>query len=565
MKFTRRQKGLFGIVFIACLILLSWIGLSKLYPESNTLRYLPDRIYRIIKIVFGGDPSSTSLEQEDVPWELILAKVFAIGILLFGAFKIIQKVFSEQYNLLVASFKNKHTVTIGISKKGRQLLHSLKDDQQEKAIVIERTAEHANINSVKKEGHLVLIGDAEEKNTLMEARIKRAKRLIVFLENEQAVIEIMETTQEIYRKCKPEQLLKCYIHLRNPRLIDLMKNAGLRFEQSNMEMHFFNIQKMVARAFFAKLPLIFRDKDWDIQQLKKVIFLGYGEYAKALMIQTLRIFHLHEDEKLEILIYSDQAERDRNNFKEQFPKADHVYPIQFKEFKGSYQELLQENQLQQDNQNTLFIVASDDDQSNLNHAIEILYKTKGFSSFPIFCLNTEGKGLRSLISQEEEMDRLYFFGNMEDTCHVEFITGEKQDILAQAIHDDYRKLLAGSSSESSSYTSDWLTLSEDAKDASRTQADHIIYKLLLTKRPLIDPKDEDLVFNAEELERLAIIEHNRWMAHRYMQGWDFANQRDDLLKLHPSLIAWEDLSESERQKDRDTIIRLKTLFAALKK
>jgi len=67
MKLTRKQKGLFGIAFIGCLIILSWIGLSKLHPESNTLRYLPDRIYRIIKIVFGGDPIGAALEQEDIP------------------------------------------------------------------------------------------------------------------------------------------------------------------------------------------------------------------------------------------------------------------------------------------------------------------------------------------------------------------------------------------------------------------------------------------------------------------------------------------------------------------
>lgn len=149
---------------------------------------------------------------------------------------------------------------------------------------------------------------------------------------------------------------------------------------------------------------------------------------------------------------------------------------------------------------------------------------------------------------------------MEDICNLEFITGNKLDKLAQGIHDDYRKLLSGASSESARYTSDWLTLSEDAKDASRAQADHIAYKFLLTQKEWPVNQPDAIVFSEDEVETLAIIEHNRWMAHRYINGWDYGEVRNDELKLHPSLIPWEILSESEKQKDRDTILRIKILL-----
>ncbi|WP_171017693.1 RyR domain-containing protein [Sphingobacterium daejeonense] len=149
---------------------------------------------------------------------------------------------------------------------------------------------------------------------------------------------------------------------------------------------------------------------------------------------------------------------------------------------------------------------------------------------------------------------------MEDICDLEFITGEKQDRLAQSIHDDYRKLLSGASSESSKYTSDWHTLTEDAKDANRAQADHIPYKFLMTGRNWPVHELQNIMFTDDEVEKLAIIEHNRWMAHRYINGWDFGEERNDDLKLHPSLIPWEILSESEKQKDRDTILLIKVLL-----
>src|SRR5690606_26588213 len=117
------------------------------------------------------------------------------------------------------------------------------------------------------------------------------------------------------------------------------------------------------------------------------------------------------------------------------------------------------------------------------------------------------------IRYSEESDRIIFFGQMEDICNLEFITGNKQDKLAQAIHDDYRKLLSGASSESAKYTSDWLTLSEDAKDASRAQADHIPYKFFLTfiEWPANNP--DGLTVSDDEVESFAFIVHYRWMAH----------------------------------------------------
>ncbi|WP_313515471.1 NAD-binding protein [Sphingobacterium sp.] len=559
MNLTRRQKGLLGIAFVCFLIILSWIGLSKFFPESNSLRYLPDRIYRIIKIVFGGDPSGSGLEAENVPWELILAKICAIGILLFGAYKIIQKVFSEQFNLLKASFKQNHVISVGISKKGRQLFQSLKEDYKQKGIAIEKETDHADINSVKKQGHLVIIGNAEEESTLLEAGIKRASSLIVFLENEQTVIEIIESVQDIYDRSKCQNDLLCFLHISNPRLIDLVKNTGIHLDNNQIQLRFFNIHKMLARQFFSQLPLDLQRDGKKLSDINKIVFLGYGDFAKAMMVQAMRIFHISVENDLKIAVYSEQAEKDRNYFNEQYPKANKIFPIEFHNFQETYNELISREELLEKGDETLFITAFDQDQTNLNSALELLDKAQN-SKFPIYVLNAEGKGLRKLIRYSEESDRIKFFGQMEDICNLEFITGNKLDRLAQAIHDDYRKLLSGASSESARYTSDWLTLSEDAKDASRAQADHIPYKFLLTHKEWPVNQPDATSFSEDEVETLAIIEHNRWMAHRYINGWDYGEVRNDELKLHPSLIPWEILSESEKQKDRDTILRIKILL-----
>lgn len=562
MKFTRKQKGLFGIAFIGCLIILSWIGLSKLHPESNTLRYLPDRIYRIIKIVFGGDPIGVALEPEDMPWELIVAKIFTTLILLYGGFKIIQKIFSEQYTLLRASFRKNHYIVVGASAKGRHLLHSLKTDKGQKGIVLERNSDHTNLASIKKQGHTVIVGNAEEGRTLLEAGIKRASHLMVFLESEQTVVEIIATVQRIYQKSGCQNPLKCYAHLRTPRLIDLVRNSGVQLTNGGIDLHFFNLHKMVARHFFERVLQDFRTSGVPLQTVKQVVMLGFGDFAKALILQTLRVFHVSAENSFKIDVYSEHSEQDRTLFTERYPKAANIFPVSFHDFKGTFSSLIDRQKLVQLDRQTLFIIVDDDDQTNFNLALELLNRTPGLS-FPIYTLNVAGKGLRSLIKGTRETARMTFFGGADETSTLEIITGEKQDALAQAIHDDYQRNIVGVSSESERYTSDWPALSEDAKDANRAQADHIPFKLALTNKAVKGTADRALQFSTSEIEALAIIEHNRWMAHRYLNGWDFGETRDDRLQLHPSMVPWEKLSEGEKQKDRDTILRIADLIVPI--
>jgi hypothetical protein len=52
---------------------------------------------------------------------------------------------------------------------------------------------------------------------------------------------------------------------------------------------------------------------------------------------------------------------------------------------------------------------------------------------------------------------------------------------------------------------------------------------------------------------MAEAEHRRWMAERILSGWRYGNPRDDAKKLHPSISPYAELSEPEKQKDRDTV------------
>lgn len=55
-------------------------------------------------------------------------------------------------------------------------------------------------------------------------------------------------------------------------------------------------------------------------------------------------------------------------------------------------------------------------------------------------------------------------------------------------------------------------------------------------------------------ERLAENTHDVWAKGRIDQGWQYGETRDDAKKLHPCLIPYGDLPESEKEYDRNTAL-----------
>ncbi len=58
----------------------------------------------------------------------------------------------------------------------------------------------------------------------------------------------------------------------------------------------------------------------------------------------------------------------------------------------------------------------------------------------------------------------------------------------------------------------------------------------------------------EILETLACNVHNQWMKGRLEAGWKLGSKRDDEKKEHPSLIPYEELPETEKEYDRQTVL-----------
>ncbi len=137
--------------------------------------------------------------------------------------------------------------------------------------------------------------------------------------------------------------------------------------------------------------------------------------------------------------------------------------------------------------------------------------------------------------------------------------------LAKTAHDLYlvEARARGETRETNVAIRPWEELPEDLKDANRAQVADIPNKLRRLGYELAPSHGlpaSAIKKSDAQVEALAIREHDRWMNDRLRHGWTFALERDNLRKHHPLLVPWDELSEVEKDKDRDTIRNLPRLI-----
>ena len=75
-----------------------------------------------------------------------------------------------------------------------------------------------------------------------------------------------------------------------------------------------------------------------------------------------------------------------------------------------------------------------------------------------------------------------------------------------------------------------------------------------TPKP-IDTSAVELPAELEPLvEQMAKNAHEVWAQKRMEEGWRYGDKRDDELRLHPCLVAYEQLPEIEKEYDRSTAL-----------
>ena len=213
-------------------------------------------------------------------------------------------------------------------------------------------------------------------------------------------------------------------------------------------------------------------------------------------------------------------------------------------------------------------VCVDNDSKGISVALSLHRHVKG-QGVPIVVRMVHGAGLASLFSKNrsgaEEFSGLQAFGLLDRMCSPDLLFAGDHEILARAMHDQYLRDQKAKGVDPSANKSlvPWDTLPDDLKESNRAQAAHIGIKLGAVGcdiHPLVDWDAESFTFFPDELEKLARMEHERYVVEREAAGW-VPGPKDPDRKRSPYLVPWLELDEEIQDLDKLFILNLPHFLA----
>ena len=336
----------------------------------------------------------------------------------------------------------------------------------------------------------------------------------------------------------------------------------------------FNESELIARRILSEFP---PDKTVaENNQRVHVLLVGLGSVGQAIVQQMARIGHYRSGLKPKISIVDRDIETKWSSLAFSLPAIEDWLVVEKIEIDVNYitQKILDE-WLEDVDPITMVYVCRKNEISNLRVARLLLdrqiehSKKRGFSIADVVALDPPGGiVLSDFYIYGNHAGHFHLFslvgvdGNAEGSAVTGGLLSDIDDTRALSIHDAYRAKDLAMISQNPDHqihpnSRPWEDLPENVRDANRMVADHFEIKMraIGCRLGAIDEVQE-INLSEDELEVLSIMEHGRWWADRALNGWRFGSERDDAQKIHPNMVPYDDLSEADKQKDRDSVIEM---------
>lgn len=191
----------------------------------------------------------------------------------------------------------------------------------------------------------------------------------------------------------------------------------------------------------------------------------------------------------------------------------------------------------------------------------------GTATTPILVRQTKEDHLLSALSETSvkgrDHSRITPFSGPIRAESVARVLDRKGDEMAIALHAAYLDNSADVAPGSAQSVAAWDELPENLREANRASADHVAILFASEGVALADRNAvRRAVADPATLDRLARVEHRRWMADRIERGWRHGERRDNDRLIHPAICDFDALSSDDQEKDRNAVRKLAEIAAA---
>lgn len=517
------------------------------------------------------DPGSLG-DDKDVLSRRILGSIFAIAglVLLGGAFiTLSEEAARSAMDRLMQGNVPKgisgHTIIAGKGSKLKAFTESIKKLstwQDGEKILIVSPDQEALLQSRKELGHdrnIFFVVEQVWEDGENRLKVEKAKRILLldnFGGDTGAMLKAILKIQKLRKDENITDKLTLYAEVNDRILANGLRMSINEIENNDpsIDIHVLNISDASARYALKQYPLDCNPEKGN-SQLITLIIEGWTQFAQALFWQAIRVAHypskptklilVHPDEK----IIADEVWVTAPGLQDKWCKQNLV-DIRF------IKSLSQQDLGTEENNIVTIAVCVDDADKSFSRAL--YYREAKISGLKqIFIELPDTSGYRDVLKHMTSSGKI-------PLCPVgasaeAFELTEELDVLAEKIHSHYQK----------KYNDvEWSKLDEIKRVWNRSPADHIYVKLRILSAMIekTGEKIEALVSRLagypenqeknldEYINMLSRIEHDRWCAEKYADGWTYANgPKNNAKKQNPCLIPYDNLPDNEKLKDWETM------------
>ncbi|MDP9870249.1 MULTISPECIES: RyR domain-containing protein [Streptosporangium] len=541
------------IVFVLLAVAASVLGCvgmrTYLLSRPEFARSPLDVLYYVLQL-FVLDP--TPLDgTAPLPWTLEVARFVAPAVTIYALFEAARLMLAGEIRRIRAREARRHAVICGESPMTRGLVERLRAAGRD-VVVITSTP----VTLLDDPRVLHVVGDARNPAVLKAAGVARAEVLYACEQDSSTNTGIALAAHGV-RRAAPGPLA-AYVLIPDPDLCTALRARRLGVaDPPGLRLDFFNRDELAARVLLDRDP---------VGECLPIMIFGLDGFGHALLIGLARRWRLRSPQpqpRLPVTVVDADADaalatmRRRYDFIDSALDLTAVHPSRLDaegyRFPGVPQRV--------------YVCYPDEDLA-LKTALTTLRLWTGTPRSLVIRVERQGmfdQAFQGVSLLENLAGLLQVFAVTDEAGDPRLIAEDLIEQLARAIHENYVYdcLQNGDSLETNDSLLPWPELPETLKKANRSQAQDIGRKLKAVGAVLASRVNPELgfTFTDAEIERLAAMEHRRWMDERAEEGWTHGPSRDTVRKRHPDMEDWARLPESSKEKDRNVIRHLPAVLA----
>jgi voltage-gated potassium channel Kch len=537
------------LIGIAAFI-LGVIGFSqfvRLHPDVDAGPL--DIVYYSLQLfVLGAEPLDTG---GPFPPALELARFAAPAVTIYAVVEASRLLLAAELRRLRIRRVRQHVVICGDNPVAEALIARMR--RAGRTVIVVRDG-FSDADQPRRPPFFTVVGDPRKSEVLRVAGVGRAAAIYACTQDSAANTTIASAAA----RHRQNRAIAVHARVDDPDLCLALQARHLALPQPpGLLIDFFNVDELAARQLFLREPVL-----PTANGPPTFLIVGATTFGLAVAVEAARSWRLRNgDERapLRIILADQHADEAVRGISQQYPFLTETCRIRARDADERLDPVPDRTFICYDDEERALKAALTTDRLWRGGPQSVLVRLSRLVSLQD-AFHPGRKGDRLLDGVD---GTLRLFGVVDAACQQLLDGDDLVERLARAIHEHYVIARTSRDPSPSPSTAVWQELPEGLRQTNRAQAADIGRKLHVVGCVLA-PRTRDghgSELGDDDVERLAELEHQRWLEEHLEDGWRPGDVHDPASRTHPHLVSWERLPDEARNRCRDAIRDLDPILA----